>query len=191
MSLFISSGCCILLAWMILVLPLQWIMPAMAAAFIHEVCHYAAILLCTGRTTGIGLYSFAARIELPQMGRGKELICALAGPIGGLALWFLSPWFPRFALCALVQSVYNMLPVYPLDGGRALRCLLQLLISPVYVDVICVFIQWLTIGALLLLSAYGAFVLHMGLLPLLAVVILAFRTHNIKIPCKAAQLPVQ
>lgn len=191
MSLFISSGCCVMLAWMILVLPIPWIMPAVAAAFIHELCHYFAILHCTGERSGVGLYSFAARMKLPQMGRGRELICALAGPAGGLCLWLLSPWFPRLALCGLVQSLYNLLPVYPLDGGRALRCLLEMLVSPAYVDFICAFFQWFTIGALLLLCAYGAFALHLGFLPLLAVIILAFRTLKIKIPCKATQLPVQ
>ncbi len=191
MSLFISSGCCVMLAWMILVLPIPWIMPAAAAAYFHEMCHYYAILICTGSASAVGLYSFAARMELPQMSRGKELICALAGPVGGLCLWFLSPWFPRLALCALVQSLYNLLPVYPLDGGRALRCLLELLISPAIVDFACAFVQWFTIGVLLLLCIYGALVLDLGFLPLIAVVILAFRTHKIKIPCKAPQLPVQ
>lgn len=191
MSLFISSGYCIMLAWMILVLPLGWIMPAMAAAFVHELCHYLAIVVCSGKSTGVRLYSFAARIELPEMGRGKELVCALAGPIGGLLLWFLSSWYPRLALCAMIQSLYNLLPVYPLDGGRALRCLLHLLLPPVSAEFLGAFIQWLTIGALILLSVHAFLVLHIGLLPIFAVAVLAFRANDVKIPCKAGHFALQ
>lgn len=51
---------------------------------------------------------------------GREVLCALAGPLGGFLLLFLLHSAPRIALCAFVQSVCNLIPVYPLDGGRAL-----------------------------------------------------------------------
>ena len=191
MSMFISSGYCIALAFMILVLPLSWIMPAMAAAFVHELCHYLAILLCSGQTTDVGIYSFAARMELPPMCRGKELICALAGPLGGLLLCFLAPYFPRLALCAALQSLYNLLPVYPLDGGRALQCLLKLLLPPCSAEILGVFIQWSFIGVLLLVSIYAFFFLHAGILPCLAALLLVFRAKDAKMPCNRVQFALQ
>ena len=191
MSLFISSGYCLALAVMILLLPPEWIMSAMIAALIHELCHYLAILACSGKTAGVGLYSFSARMALPEMGRGKELLCALAGPFGGLVLWFLAPWFPRLALCAAVQSLYNLMPVYPLDGGRALRCALHIFLPPSTAEFVEAFLAWLTIGVLLILSLYVFAVLRQGILLLFATVVLVFRTKDAKMPCKAGHFALQ
>lgn len=191
MSILISSGYCVTLALMILLLPLGWIIPALIAAFVHELCHYAAILLCTGQTTGFSVYSFAARIELPPMGKSKELICALAGPLGGGCLWLLSPWFPRLAICAVLQSAYNLLPIYPLDGGRALRCTLEMMLPPAAAAFAAAFIQWAFLGMLAVLAIYAAFVLHGGLMPVFVVLVLLFRTKDRKMPCKPAPFAVQ
>ena len=191
MSLFISSGYCFALAVMILLLPPKWIMSAMIAALIHELCHYLAILACSGKTAGVGLYSFSARMALPEMGRGKELLCALAGPFGGLVLWFLAPWFPRLALCAAVQSLYNLMPVYPLDGGRALRCVLHIFLPPSAAEFVEAFLAWLTIGVLLILSLYVLAVLRQGVFLLFATVVLVFRTKDAKMPCKAGHFALQ
>ena len=191
MSLFISSGYCVLLAFMILVLPLQWIMPAMIAAFFHELAHYLAIRACSHKNTSVHVYSFAAQMILPEMSKARELLCALAGPIGGASLIFLAQQFPRLAICAMAQSLYNLLPVYPLDGGRALRCILQMLLLPSEAEFLEAFIMWLTIGLLLLLSLYCFAILQMGLLPLLATIFLAIRAKDGKMPCKADGFAVQ
>ena len=58
------------------------------------------------------------------MSGGREVVCILAGPLGGLSLLLLCRRFPRVAICGMLQSVYNVLPIYPLDGGRALRGIL-------------------------------------------------------------------
>lgn len=58
------------------------------------------------------------------MAAWKEALCALAGPVGSFSVVLLAEYFPEAALFGLVQGLYNLLPVYPLDGGRILRCLL-------------------------------------------------------------------
>lgn len=64
------------------------------------------------------------QIHTGDMSPAEAVICALSGPLGGLLLTLTIGYLPRLALCALVQSIFNLLPFYPLDGGRALRAML-------------------------------------------------------------------
>ncbi len=60
------------------------------------------------------------------MSSGKSVICILSGPMGSLLLFLFVRWIPRIAFCGLLQGIYNLLPIYPLDGGRVVRCMLDL-----------------------------------------------------------------
>ena len=126
----ISPGFCVMMALMLVVVPIRWFSAMLIAASFHEFCHYITIRLFTGYKTGVRLYSYSARMDLPDLGRGQELLCAIAGPLGGLILFSFANIFPRLAICGLIQSLYNLLPVYPLDGGRALSCILAMYCSP-------------------------------------------------------------
>ena len=109
----------------ILLIPARWLMGAVAAALIHELCHIAAICLLGGRVQAVVIGPFGAKIHIKDIDGTREALCALAGPAGSfLCLMFLRQ-FPVFGLCGLVQGIFNLLPVYPLDGGRALSCLLK------------------------------------------------------------------
>jgi len=113
-------------ALLILLLPLPWLAAALTAAIFHEGCHLLAIHVLGGRVFRVRAGIGGAVIEAALPGTGQELWCALAGPLGSFLLLFCSRWFPRVALCGLMQGVFNLLPVFPLDGGRALRCALGL-----------------------------------------------------------------
>lgn len=116
----------VLLALMLLILPLQWVMAATAAAAFHELCHYLAVRGLGGHVFGIRLGLGGAKMEVEQLPPPKELMAALAGPVGSALLVLLAKWLPRLAICGFVHCVFNLLPLFPLDGGRALRGILEL-----------------------------------------------------------------
>ena len=126
----ISGGAFLMPAVLLLFLPIQWVFSMVVAAAIHELCHIAAIWSMNGRIFRISIGMRGAQIETETMHPFKELICALAGPLGSALLLLTSQWFPRLAICGAVHFMYNCLPLLPFDGGRILRNLMVLLFPP-------------------------------------------------------------
>ncbi|MBR7178285.1 MAG: M50 family metallopeptidase [Oscillospiraceae bacterium] len=121
MKLHVSGGFWLVLAMAVLLFPIRFLMGVILAAAVHELGHLAALWLTGGRVLGMELHAGGARILADPMEPRKEIICALAGPAAGA--WTILAWrvFPELAAAGLVQTLFNLLPVYPLDGGRALR----------------------------------------------------------------------
>ena len=176
-SVRISDGSCIFAALLLLVLPLQWVLAAIVAAGFHELCHACAVYLCGGNIKSITFGSNGAAMEIDPMTSGRELICALAGPIGGLSLLLFARWIPRIAICAGVQSLYNLLPVYPLDGGRAIRCGAAIL-SPKRGEAFCTVLEWCCLIGLFLLALYACIWLKLGLIPVAFAATLFLKRKN-------------
>lgn len=179
------------LALLILLLPLKWIVAALLAAVIHELSHFLAVKACGGRLRGFSVGMGGAVMETDPMSPGKELLCILAGPTGGLSLLLLVRWFPRLAVCGAMHSVYNLLPIYPLDGGRAIRCLSHLFLRPDWADGFCDGLETLCKISLLFLAFYATAVRHLGLLPLLVVTLILVKTKKGNSPCKPGAKAVQ
>lgn len=172
------------LALAVLVLPLQWIAAAVLAGAFHELCHYVALRLCRGQVHGLSVGLFGARMRAGGLSTMQQLLCALAGPAGSFLLLVCARWMPRIAICAGFQGVYNLLPVYPLDGGRALRCFTELCLPERISRAICNWTEWLCLIGTVFLGLYGCFALHLGVFPLLGAISLMSRTFQGKIPCK-------
>ena len=128
-ELSVSAGGCILGAAAILLLPLELLLSAILAASFHELCHWVALLLCDARIHRFQIGIGGAVIEATPLPPLQEFFCAMAGPVGSFLCLLLIRPFPLFALCGFLQGIYNLLPVYPMDGGRMLLCGL-LLINP-------------------------------------------------------------
>ena len=120
-SVVIDGGFWPVLGLMVLLFPVRFLAGVLLAAFIHELGHILAVKLSGGRVLAIRLRSCGARIEASPLPPGRAALCALAGPAAGALTIFAYKTFPELALAGLVQTVFNLLPVYPLDGGRALR----------------------------------------------------------------------
>ena len=112
---------------MILLLPLRWLCAVAIAAMLHELGHYCAVRLLGGNIRTLRFGAFGAVMETDTLTPHSELICLLAGPIAGLvpALFFRK--FPIIALCGIIQSAYNLLPIFPLDGGKIARNIITIM----------------------------------------------------------------
>lgn len=122
----VSPGFCIFWAFALLILPARMLLAAGTAAVFHELCHWLAIRLCGGEVLSVKIGAGGMVMETCPLPPGRELCCALAGPLGSFLLVFLYPITPLLSFCALVQGCFNLLPLYPLDGGRALHCAVAL-----------------------------------------------------------------
>lgn len=174
---------CIWGALVLLVLPLRWIFAAVAAAVFHELCHYGALRLCGVGIGRITVGSGGAVMETEGMQAGKELICALAGPAGSLLLVLFAKWMPLMALCGFVQGIYNLLPLFPFDGGRVLNCSLELVKAPNRARIMT-WVERVLILLMLGLGFYGWTVLRLGFWAFGAALVLVQKTIQRKIPCK-------
>ena len=127
MKLLEVSPCSHLVAAaMILLLPFRLLTAAMLAAAFHELCHLIVLLAFSTPIYGIRINPAGAVIQTGVLSPAQELICAAAGPTGSLLLLVLSDVFPLLAFSGLIQGLFNLLPVYPLDGGRILRQLMTI-----------------------------------------------------------------
>lgn len=176
----IEAGACILLAALLLVLPLNWLIAAAMAAVFHELCHYAAARMMGIRIIGFTVGANGCLLSTEPMGMRQEVLCAAAGPVGSLFMVLLIRWFPRLAICAAIQGLYNLLPIYPLDGGRILRCALSLLIRDDSVERICSWTERVICVLILVLGFLSTFCLELGFLPLLFGLILTGKVLKAK-----------
>lgn len=113
----VTAGLCLLGALWLLTLPLPWIAAFLCSVAIHELFHILAVKLCGGKIYRIRLKAFGAEIETSPLNWWQEMICTMAGPLSGFALLLFARNFPRIALCGLLHSLYNLLPLFPMDGG--------------------------------------------------------------------------
>lgn len=103
------------------------VLPILCAMVVHELAHVVMMLACGGQVRRLTLRFADLQIAASGLGYRQELLAALAGPLVNLicgAAFCMQR--PSFAAYSLMLGIYNLLPVWPLDGGRLLRTLLRM-----------------------------------------------------------------
>lgn len=148
------------------------------SVLLHELGHALAGRGFGIATRDITLYPFGgvARMQMGALRPLPELVVALAGPAVNLVLVVLGllldqaglPLARELALINLGLGLFNLLPAYPMDGGRVLRAALSLRTDPLEATGQALrlsrWFAWAFIGAAPLLGAWslalvGAFLL--------------------------------
>lgn len=125
--LSIDAGFLVFIAMLILLLPIRLIVAWLIAIIIHELGHYIALRLFRVRVYSVRLRVFGATMITEPISGWREAVCAAAGPIAGFCVLLVARWMPCTAVFAFVHSVYNLLPISSLDGGRILKCVLRMI----------------------------------------------------------------
>ena len=148
---------------------------------LHELAHVFVAKDFGYDTESVTLYPFGgiARIEMPEeVPPVKEFYIALAGPLLNAVLailffsiaYFAGRNYAWLGLLNLAMFIFNMLPSYPMDGGRVMRSLLarrmnhgratriSIIVSRVFATLY--FIGGLALGSPML-SIIGAYLLYL------------------------------
>lgn len=179
-KLSVEPTACFLVAVILLTLPLNWLIAMAAAALFHELCHIFAVFLAGGQIRSIRIQPDGAVIETAPLSPLKELVCILSGPAGSLMLLFFCRAIPRISLCAGIQGLYNLLPLYPLDGGRALICVLEMAFPIETVRRIVPWIQRSISVSILVLALYAAFAWNWGWMPVFMSFMLLLKKNTLQ-----------
>lgn len=133
----ITGDFVLLASWFILVNGWKPLVTVLGAAAVHELGHWLVLQCLGAKVTGFRLGALGAVLETDseRLSYSGELAAVLAGPAANLlsclALTVVGGGHWSAAIGAnLILCVFNLLPVHPLDGGRALYLLAAWLGGP-------------------------------------------------------------
>lgn len=123
--------------------------------------------MCGIRVHTVRIGALGAQIETDAAPPLTEAICAFAGPAAGFLAVMLKEKLPYVALAAVIQSAYNMIPVYPLDGGRLILSLLSCIFPMRLAMRISHWLSFCVISVFMVCGMWIAFRYKLGILPIL------------------------
>lgn len=183
----VTPAACISVALSTLLLPLDWVCAWLIAVAFHELCHILIVKIFKCDIYSICFTLSGAAITTEPMTTKQTVISALAGPCGGFLLMSTFRWFPQLAICGCMQSIYNLLPLAGLDGGRALHTITLYFFPQRKAQRICKTTDRITRLVLFVVGLWTAWKLRWFALAIFCIILFISKRHG-KIPCKQ---PVQ
>ncbi len=110
----------------------------MLFAFIHELGHMLAGILLKLKPKSLNFMPFGISIvfetyEYKKLIEVKKIIIALAGPLTNLVICLITAFLhinsrtkELIMYSNILIAIFNLIPLYPLDGGRILKGLIRL-----------------------------------------------------------------
>lgn len=138
------------------------IIPIISAIFIHELGHIIASIILKVEIKCITISILGARLEMnSEISYLKEFIISLSGPTFGFLAFLLTSQADihpqtilNFSIISLALSIFNLLPIETLDGGRIVKCLLCSLFSLDLAEKIMQITTFFTLFSFWLISVY-------------------------------------
>ena len=130
----VSAGAILMLSALYFLGGLRSVCAVMLAALVHELGHVAAIKAFGGRIRSMRFDASGLCMSYCGLdSTAKELISLVMGPLFGIAFAYAASYCGKTLGCeflfetsgvSLIFSIFNLLPALPLDGGRALYCII-------------------------------------------------------------------
>ena len=114
------------LAFLIIFVPLRWVMAMCLSVVAHEMGHILCLLFMKIPIMQIDIQVMRIQICTEPMEPLEEFLCAAAGPMFSAILLLFAKWLPATAICAAFHCCYNLFPVLPADGGRMFQSCVRL-----------------------------------------------------------------
>lgn len=153
--------------------------PFLLGVTLHEAAHLLLLRLAGAPVQRVSFSLCGACIHTAPLKRRWEIAVSAAGPATNFLLFLLLRRIPIASLVNLCLFAYNLLPFYPLDGGRILRAVLHTLLPDTAAELLERIVAGLCLLLLSALACYLTCALHAGLWPVLLCALLIVRTAGI------------
>ena len=113
---------------------LNYFLSIFGAVLIHELAHTAVAKKLNHPVDHVYLDVFngAAAIDTTYSSYKDTILIVFAGPLSNLILYFIGYYLDLsiFSMVNLFLFVFNILPIYPMDGGRICKAICQWITKP-------------------------------------------------------------
>lgn len=151
----------------------------------HELGHVAALMIYRIPIRSFHIQFAGAVIRHGLCTYGREFVCAAAGPLANGILFVCTyQFFPELAFLSCLMGMANLLPIFPLDGGRMLRSLLLMRMEEVNAMRV---MHWVTFAICCLLMVAACcltMAVKVGIWPIFAALVVLCRVGSANQSCE-------